>query len=444
MDQECKPRRMARFIVPAVSALLYAGGAPAMGLMQAYEAALKNDPAYRAAFFANESGKELSVLGRQYLLPNVSASYSRYKNRTDISAGDSVSHPAYSSRAANLTLRQSIINLEAVARYRQGMAQSAFAAAQYAGQSQEVALRVAGAYVEVLFKADQLALARSERDMYLEQSKVNERLFRKGEGSKTDMLETQARLELAQAQLLEAMDNQITARDMLAVIVGAEVADLDELAPNFRVKPAPAAGFAALKASAVARNPDVSAQTENVEIAHQEVNKARAGHAPRLDFVASYSRNGSESINTINQDSTLRSLGLQLNIPLYSGGAVNAAARQAVASEEKAKADMQSQVDKIVVELRKDYNLLISSAARIDALANAVEASRLVVTATRQSIKGGVRINLDLLNAEHQLYASLRDLAQARYGYLLGTLRLAAGAGTLSADDMREVASYFR
>jgi outer membrane protein, protease secretion system len=441
-----KQRLLARVMVQAVwgGLLLHSGGALALGLQQAYDAALVNDPAYRAAFFANESGKESKVLGRANLLPNLSGSYSGYKNHTDITAGKNVTHPAYSSKAANLSLRQGIVNLDAVARYKQGIAQSQYSAAQYAGQSQEVALRVVGAYFEVLFKNDQLALAQIERDMYLEQKKVNDRMFQKGEGTKTDMLETQARLDLAEAQLLEAIDNQATARDTLAGIIGAEVGPINGLAPDFRVKPMAAQSFEAWKALALERNPAVTAQGYGVEVARQEVNKARAGHAPRLDFVASYSKNNSESINTINQESTVRSLGLQLNIPLYSGGSVNASSRQAVANQEKAKAELQVQIDKTLVDLRREYKQVISGVARIDALVKAVDSGTLLVKATVQSIKGGVRINLDLLNAQRQLYTSQRDLAQARYGYLLGTLRLRAAAGTLSSDDVREVASYFR
>ena len=424
--------------------LLHSTSAAAIGFLQAYEAALKNDPTYRAAFFANEGNKENKALGLSNLLPNVAASYSIGKDRTDITSDGTTIQPAYLSKSAVLSLRQSIINLDGIARYKQGIAQVQFGEAQYALQAQEVALRVAGAYMDVLFKNDQLNLARSERDLYFEQRKVNDRMFQKGEGTRTDMLETQARLDLAETQLIEATDNQTSSRDTLAAIIGAEVVSIDGLVPDFRVRPDDLMSFQAWKTIALERNPGVIAQTYGVEVAHQEINKARAGHAPRLDFVASYSKGSSDSINTINQDTTVRSLGLQLNIPLYSGGSVNATSRQAVAGQEKAKADLQTQIDKTVVELRLEYNQVISGVTRINALVKTVDSGKLLVTATQQSIKGGVRINLDLLNAQHQLYASMRDLAQARYSYLLGTLRLRAAAGTLSSDDVREVATYFR
>jgi protease secretion system outer membrane protein len=287
-------------------------------------------------------------------------------------------------------------------------------------------------------------LATAQRDVLAEQRKVNDELFAKGEGTRTDMLETQARLDVAEASLLEAQDNLANARAALAGVVGEEVGELDALAPTFRIAPLPEGGFEGWKQIALANNPDLLSRVFAVEVAHQEVNKSRAGHTPRLDLVASYSKANAETLNTYQQESTNRVIGFQLSIPLYQGGYVNAVTRQAVAGEQKAKADLQAQTDRVLVDLRKQYNAVISGAARIRALEKAVESGKLLMTATEQSIKGGVRINLDLLNAQQQLYTSERDLAQARYNYLVALLRLRSAAGTLGPDDVREIALYFR
>jgi protease secretion system outer membrane protein len=199
-----------------------------------------------------------------------------------------------------------------------------------------------------------------------------------------------------------------------------------------------------LRKQALANNPDIQALQYSVEATRQEINRARSGHAPRVDFVASYSKNDSETINTYNQDSTVRSIGVQVSIPLYQGGQVNSVSRQAVANYEKAKTDLQARIDKLTVDLGKDYAATQSGAAKIRALTKAVESSKLLVQATEQSIKGGVRINLDLLNARQQLFTSQRDLAQARYSYLLASMRLRSAVGSLSVDDVKEVAAYFR
>lgn len=443
---ELKPALLIRAMARAVGAglLLHAGGAAALSLEEAYQAALKNDPTFRAAYYANEGGKESRILGRSGLLPSLSSSYSSNRNKADIFDGRSTRKPEYNSRAGNISLRQTIFNLDAIARYKQGAAQSLASAAQFDAKAQELILRVVSSYIEALFANDQRALVEAQRDMLLEHSKVNEKLFQKGEGTRTDMLETQARLDLAEAKVLEAKDAQLAALNTLAGIVGADIAALDSLRPDFRVRPADATTFEQWKALALERNPDLKADTFGLEVARQEVNKVRAGHMPRLDFVASYAKNDSETINTLDQKSTVRGIGLQLNIPLYSGGAVSAQTRQATATRERAKAELEAKTDKVLVDMRKEYDSVASSVARIDALVKAVDSAKLLMKATEQSIKGGVRINLDLLNAQEQLYTAQRDLAQARYTYLLGTLRLRASAGTLTAGDLREIAGNFR
>jgi protease secretion system outer membrane protein len=199
-----------------------AGNAGAVNLEQAYHAALKNDPAYRMNFYENESAKENRIIGRAGLLPNISASYSGSKNVADqdlsTRLGVQETHPRYLSHSSVVQVRQPLLNLDAVTRYRQGKVQTEQAAETFESNTNEVALRVVGAYCDALFAEDQVALARVQRDMHLEQQRVNQRMFEKGEGTKTDMLETKARLDLAEAQLIEAQDNAVAARNTLATI----------------------------------------------------------------------------------------------------------------------------------------------------------------------------------------------------------------------------------
>lgn len=421
--------------------------AGAISLEQAYQAALKHDPVFQMNFYENEAGKENKTIGRSALLPSVSGSYSYTRNRTDLTQTignrEILSHPDYTGRSGVIQLRQPLFNWDAYARYRQGVAQTAESAARFEFNKDEVALRVVGAYIDVLFAEDQLNLARAQRDAYLEQMKVNNRLFEKGEGTRTDMLETQARLDLAEAQVLEAQDGVVAARNTLEGVVGMPVDQLEPLSPNFQVETLTPGAFEDWSKLALERNPDLKAARLAIEVGQQEVNKARAAHAPRLDLVASYSKNDSESLTTRGQDTVNRAVGVQLNVPIYSGGQVSAVARQAVAGRERAKADYDRRTSLVLVELRKAHSVVVSSVSRVDALVKAVNSGTLLRTATEQSIKGGVRINLDLLNAEQQLATSQRDLAQARYGYLLGLLRLRAAAGTLTDEDVYKVAKYF-
>jgi protease secretion system outer membrane protein len=305
-----------------------------------------------------------------------------------------------------------------------------------------VAVRAVSAYFDALFADDQVALARVQRDMYAEQQKVNERLFEKGEGTKTDMLETKARLDLSEAQLVEAQDNAVAARTSLSGIIGGDPGPLDHLRDDFHVGELDIGPYEHWQQLALANNRELATARLAIENARLEISKDKAGHYPRVDLIAAYSKGQAESLNTYNQNTVNRSLGLQVNIPIYSGGAVNAQVRQAAAGYERAKADLDARTAKVMVDLRKAHDTVESSVHKISALVKAVESGKELMKATEQSIKGGVRINLDLLNAQQQLFASQRDLAQARYTYLLGTLRLRALSGMIGDSEVREIAAY--
>jgi protease secretion system outer membrane protein len=440
-------RSLLKCSIIALAAAFAANQASAVTLQQAYEAALKNDPTYRMSFYDKEASKEARVIGRSYLLPQVSASLATSRNVADVEYLQSnyvdVKHPHYLSRSNAVQVRQPILNLDGVARYRQGKVQAAQGQEVFESSSDEVAVRVVTAYMDALFSEDQVALSEIARNVYMEQMHVNNRLFEKGEGTKTDMLETQARLDVAEAQLVEARDNAIASRETLSGIIGMDPGNLDKLGDGFRPNVQPGT-FEEWEKTARAHNHELAASRLAVENARLEITKNKAGHYPRVDFVAAYSKGDSESINTYTQNSVNRTLGIQVNIPIYQGGAISATVRQAAAGYERAQADLDARTSKVLVELRKAHSIVLSSVNKIGALEKAVASGKELMKATEQSIKGGVRINLDLLNAQQQLYTSQRDLAQARYSYLIGLLRLQAAAGTLEDSSVRAVSAYFR
>jgi outer membrane protein, protease secretion system len=429
------------------AALLQLPSAAALGLLPAYEAALANDPVYRSAQRDNEAGQQFKELGLSSLLPNVSASYSRNRNQADISTassrGEVTERRNYTGLAASLQLRQPLYHPEGQARYRQGIAQTSASDAQFSSRRQDLIVRLVGLYTPAKYAEDQLAQAIAQRDAFAEQRQSNVRLFQRGEGTVTDVLETQAKYDLAEAQVLEARDNLVNTRDALAAMVGRDVDKLDPLVDDFRVRPMLPEAFDAWKEITLANNPELLAQRYAVEIAREEINKTRAGHQPRLDLVASTGKNSSDTTNTFNQSSKVHTIGVQLNVPIYSGGAVTAAASQAISNHEKAQADLDAKINTVVLELRKQYNITQSSTLRIDAAAKALSSATLLVEATRKSVRGGQRTNLDVLNAQQQLFEARRDLALARYNYLLGYLRLRYAAGTLSVADLNDISRYF-
>ncbi len=425
-----------------------AGSASAITLEEAYQAALKNDPVFRMRYFENESGKENQILGRSQLLPNISASHTVNKNRVDRQYTQNgrlqLDHPQYLGRSSVVQLRQPLFNMDAVQRYRQGKVQSAQAEQAYEAGIDEVSVRAVSAYMDALFAEDQLALAIAQRDMNAEQQKVNQFLFEKGEGTRTDMLETQARLDVAEASLVEAQDNVTSVRNTLAGVIGMDPGTLKQIGANFRPVTLDVATYEDWQKLALRQNNTLAALRLAVENTRLEIGRNKAGHLPRVDFVASYSKNLSETINVLGQETTNRTLGIQVNIPIYSGGAISAQTRQAAASYGRSQAELDARTNEIMVELRKAYDLVQSSGRKIDALAKAAESGQELVKATEQSIKGGVRINLDLLNAQSQLVTTRRDLAQARYSYLVGLMRLRAASGTMAPEAVREIAAFFQ
>jgi protease secretion system outer membrane protein len=304
-------------------------------------------------------------------------------------------------------------------------------------------IRLMMAYADAKYAQDQLMLYLAQRDAFAEQRRVNDRLFQKGEGTRTDMLETQAKLDVAEAQVIEATDNVTLSLHALAVMTGSAVVQLDGLGPDFKLQPLAQPGIEQWTTIASENNAELAAARFAEQIAEHEISKSRAGHAPRLDLNLSISHNRSETLSTYKQDSTVRSIGIQLVVPLYAGGYVSALTTQALANRDKARADRDATTNKVMLELRKQISPAQNSAAKMAALEKAVNSSTQLVQATRESVRGGVRINLDVLNAEQQLVAAKRDLMQARYNYLISFLKLRMAAGTLQTDDLRTVARYF-
>ena len=416
----------------------------AFGLMQAYEAALNNDAVYRAAVHENEAGQQFKVIGRSSLLPVLSGSYStNYVDGERTFAGQPTQHLTYRNETSVLQLRQPVVNFESFARYKQGLAQTSAADSQFLVRNQDLIVRLAAAYMDARFAEDQLALTSAQMSSYAEQRLTNERLFEKGEGTRTEMLETQARFDLAEAQVIESRDNLTNARNVLTSIVGEEVRLVNPLLEDFRVKPMLPTSFEEWKEIALEQNPEIVSQRHAVEVARQEINKQRAGHAPRIDLVASVNKSMSDNIIFFGVDTFTRSIGVQVNVPMYAGGIVNAMTSQAVSNHERAKAELESRTHQVLIELRRQFNLNLSSSRRIDALTTSVNSRNILLDATKKSVIGGTRNNIDILNAQQQFFEARLDLMQARYNYLLSYLRLRKAAGTVDIRDLQDVARYF-
>ena len=202
-----------------------------MSLIEAYQSALQHEANYQSALHENEAGQESRAIGKANLLPNLSLSYTHSKSNAERTStnpdGSRFSDsPSYVSKALTLSMRQPLFNLDAMARYRQGNAQASYSDAQFAGKSQELITRLSAAYFDALLAENQLLLANAQSSALAESMTGNEVLLAKGAGTRTDVLESRARYELAEAQVIEARDIVTNTRNALAMIIGRDTGTL--------------------------------------------------------------------------------------------------------------------------------------------------------------------------------------------------------------------------
>ena len=423
-----------------------AGPVQAMGLLEAYDLAIRNDPTFHAAIEERAAGEENRALGRSALLPTLSWNYNNSRNESEVTQASTRTDRDYRSYAATLTLQQPLLDYEAYARFRQGAAQALFSDERFRSKSQYLAVRVLSAYSQALLAQERIELSRAQKRAFSERLQLNQRLLEGGEGTRTDVLETQARLSMAVAEEIEAQDNQDAALRELEAMLG-EPLQVEQLAPlvaHFVILPLEPQRFESWRELALANNPELASQHHALTAAEYEVERKRAGHLPKLSLYASSRQTSSDSESTYNQKYDTNSVGIQLTVPLFAGGSVSASTRQAARQLSQAQYELDAQTASTLVDLRKQFNLNSSAAAKVRAYEMAVESAGALVQATQKSVSGGERVNLDVLDAEQQLFSAKRDLAEARYAYLLARVQLRYYAGVLNEGDLRQVAGYFR
>lgn len=438
-----------------IGALLGWGAhAQALDLLQAYEAALNNDPQFRVAAKNYEAGLANREIGRSAVMPKVNANYTQLANNSSLWGAAStdgqnvnVRNSAYSSNNVGIQLTQPIFNLAALAQMRQGMAKGDQSEAKFIADTQDLLARVLQVYTDLLYAQDNLTYLRAERDAYKEQLNVNQRTFEKGEGTVTDMLETRANYQLAEAKVIEAQDAVELAKRKLEALIGEQLKSANQvrgLGSNFRVTPLVPKAFELWQDKALANNPELRASDHGIEVARQEYQKQRAAHFPTVAMIVGWNQQKNPSPYNIGGTAVNSQAGVQVSLPIFSGGETTGNTSQARANFERSQADRDQTRDKVITELRKQYDLVNSSMQRVEALNRAVESAAELTKAMRKSVQGGQRINLDILVADKSLATARRDLAQAKYAYMLSEIRLKQQAGTLSVEDFETIARNFQ
>lgn len=437
------PHRLAVRLNILAGSLLVAGSVVAADLLQVYREALVNDAQYAAARATVEAGREKLPQGLAGLLPTIGATANSVWNQNDYSPKNSPGWSRdFNSNGWNLNLTQPLFRWQNIVQYDQAHWQVAQAEANFAQASQDLILRVAQAYFDVLYAEENLKAVRAAKRsiaLQLEQAKKN---FEVGTATITDTHEAQSRYDLASAQEL-AGENELQVRQYaLRVIVGKDVGTLSRLRAEATLQPPQPASMEKWVEAAENDSFSVQAQQAAVEVASREVERQRAGHYPTLDAVANYGTNKTMSSNNP-LETDVGNIGLQLTIPLYQGGAVNSRTREAAANRTAAASSLENARRSASLAAKQAYLGVVNGLAQVGALNAALVSSKSALESNKLGYEVGVRINIDVLNAEQQVYLTTRDLAKARFDTLLAQLRLKAAVGALSETDLERINPLF-
>jgi outer membrane protein len=422
-------------------ALSLTPAAQAANLSDLFRDAQAYDAQYAAARAAWQAGQEKSVQGRAGLLPNVNLGGNmRYNNvESTLPGGDA----NYDSNGLSINAAQPLFRKQNWVQYAQAKEQVKIADMQLKVAEQDLALRVAQAYFDVLESQDNIAFINSQKSAITEQLAFAKRNFEVGTATITDTHEAQARFDLAVAQEIAEQNSLSIRLSTLEKLIGKPAGTLDTLV---ELKPLKTEISSIDEWAARAAEGNLQAEIQRIArtIADQEVERNRAGHYPTVDAVASYAINNGQNFGSTQVDTRTASIGVELNLPIYQGGLTSSRVREAVANQEKARQDVEVATREASLQARQAWLNVNSGLARVHALEQALVSTRAQLDSTKLGLEVGVRTNLDVLNAEQQVLSARRDLAGARYAYLLSGLALKAAVGSLSPDDLAVIDLYLK
>ena len=442
-DFLCLGGRLARLVAVCVAVGFgaVAWGQTPLGLLQAYRLALENDANLKASRYQAVAVGERVIQAKAQLRPNLSLSVGRFHNDLDrtqpnLLGGQSTTNERYFSYNQTLQLRQPLYRPALTRGVEVAQAQQADAQALFEKDKQSTAVKVVEAYLQALQAQEVESVLMAQRAMAKRQLDAAQKRFDAGQGVRTDVDETLARIDLLAAQSLEAQQTRETALLQLRLLTQAPASAVHPL------------DIAALGLgidfpnsldhwvhSALKNSPELRALAARVEAARWEVKRAQSSHQPTLDALVQVSRSGSENVTSPSSAYVNRQVGLQFNLPLYSGGGVQSLVRQALADQSRAEELVEAARRDLEVRVQREWRAMTEGARRALAMQKAVASADQMVRSVSRSFEAGVRTALDVLNAEDKRQEAQRDFMTACLSHVAGRLRLLALAGEL--DDAR-------
>ena len=413
----------------------------AQNLVTLFEAAKGYDAAYKSAqsqYAANLAKADQAIAN---LMPTAGLTGGLNKSNVDLLTGVLAGQSkSFSSLSANLSAVQPLYRPANMANYRQGLKQAELATAQLKTAEQDLIIRVSQAYFDVLASRDSLTFVQAQKTAVAEQLAAAKRNFEVGTSTITDTREAQARYDLVLAQEIAAENDLRVKKLALDLLVGNNNTEPKSLVLPVQLQTPQPADINTWVMQSAELHPAIAQSRVALDIAKLEVNKAEAGHKPTLDLTAGFSPTRYNNGYTSTQiDTNATSISLNFNMPLFAGFATQNRIKETLALEDKARADVETIERNVAQATRTAYLGLQSGLGQVNALAAAEASSQSALDANQLGYKVGVRINIDVLNSQSQLYQTKRDLAKARYDVLVGQLKLRQANGSLKADDLQAV-----
>jgi outer membrane protein len=424
-------------------ALAFAGTAQAQSLLQIYEAAKSHDATYKAARAQYEASLAKADQAKSALLPTAGLGYN--VSRTDLGFEDYPSRDyAFNTKVGTVSASQPLYRPANLASYRQGQKSGALAQVQLDAAEQDLIVRLSQAYFDVLSSAESLTFVQAQKKAVAEQLASAKRNFEVGTSTITDSREAQARFDLVTAQEIAAENDlrvKKLALDQLSGLTNAQPQALSRVNALQAVEPGDVEKWVSQSQT---QNPGVLQSNIALDVARLETEKAKAAHQPTVDLTASYAQTRYQNPSTSQFNTNSATVGIAVNLPLFAGFASENRIREAVALEEKARNDKEAAERNVAQATRTAFFGVQSGLSQVKALEAAEASSQSALDANKLGYQVGVRINIDVLNSQSQLFDTKAKLAKARYDVLVGQLKLRQASGTLKSDDLQNINSLLQ
>lgn len=412
--------------------------AQAQSLSQLYDAARSYDATYQSAQYQFDATLAKGEQSKAGVRPTVNLSATANVNDQQTEPG---SRSNYDTQSSTLSVSQPLYRPANWATYQQGNKQAALAQTQLLAAEQDLLVRVSQAYFDVLASTDNLEFVKNQKTAVSEQLASAKRNFEVGTSTITDTREAQARYDLVVAQEVAAENDLQVKSIALQQLVGVPTAAPKPLVTPAELGPLQPADVEQWVRDSETNHPGIKQLQVSLEVARLESDKARAGHKPTVDLTGSFTstNNNGSSTTASNIRSEVGTVGVTLNLPLFAGFSVQNRLKETLALEEKARTDLEATKRTVAQATRTAYYGVQSGLAQVRALEAAEASSQSALDANKLGYQVGVRINIDVLNSQSQLFDTKAKLAKARYDVLVGGLKLRQANGTLQAADLQAV-----